>query len=95
MAYEKMEQSFPCRCGQGRMIAEWQEHDTWVSPNRSITWSFNCHNCSTEYEFYRKFASPCYVIRKVDGEKLRSMEDNRAAADALWESIDKAQVPLR
>ncbi len=95
MAYEKMQRSFTCRCGKGRMIAEWEEHDTWVSPNRSITWSFDCPDCTEKYEFYDELASRRYVISKTDAEKLRSLKGDRAASDALWDSIDKVEVPFK
>ena len=51
MAYEKMQSSFPCMCGNGKVIAEWEEHDIlrletgallefWVPQMRSRLRSF-------------------------------------------------------
>jgi len=68
MAYEKMDRAFPCVCGKGKMIAEWEEHDTWPSSNRSIVWRFECLECAVEYEFYHH-----HIVRKRDADKHRAM----------------------
>jgi len=72
MAYEKMERTFPCMCGNGKMIAEWEEHDTWTSPNRHIHWRFECFYCTAEYVFYSPLVG-WYVVRKGDAQKHRAM----------------------
>ncbi len=54
------------------MIAEWEEHDTWPSPNRNIQWSFACPACEAEYEFYGYILGP-YTVRKGDAETHRAL----------------------
>ncbi len=75
------------------MVAQWEEHDTWPSRNRSLDWHWECATCSEQYDFYREL-STWYVIRKADADKLRSLRD-RADEKALWESIDKFEIPFR
>jgi hypothetical protein len=85
MAYEKMERAFGCPCGNGEMIAEWAEHDTWPSPNRSIQWSFACPNCDVEYQFYGHLGVP-HTVRKGDAEKHSELvRQHRAANRELCE----------
>jgi hypothetical protein len=94
MGYETVERSFPCKCGQGKMIGAWQEHNTYPSNNKSITWRFECEACSEQYEFYHELLSQ-YVIRKSEADKLRAVKNDRPATKALGESIEKSAVPYR
>lgn len=75
-----MDRSFPCLCGKGKMLAEWSEHDTWPSPNRSISWSFNCHDCQAKYTFagWRP-----HIVLRADAEKHAALTkaSHKAKAD--------------
>lgn len=76
MGTDRMERNFPCLCGKGDMLAEWSEHDTWPSPNRSIAWSFECADCDAQYEFYGE-----YIIKKTDAAKVRALTAEVLAAN--------------
>ena len=65
MAYEKMDREYPCPCGKGKMIAEWQEHDVYPSGNRLVRWRFECTECSDNYVFRDR-----YIVQK-SGVKTR------------------------
>jgi hypothetical protein len=75
MAYEKMERTFSCMCSNGKMIAEWEEHDTWPGPgpNRNIRWRFECFHCTAEYIFYSPLVGLLYVVGKGDAQKHHAM----------------------
>jgi hypothetical protein len=66
------------------MIAEWEEHDTWPSTNRSITWSFACNNCAAGYEVYSYRGS--YTVQKRDAERHRELlTAYRSASGRVYE----------
>jgi len=79
MGYEQMSSSFDCLCGNGHIVAQWEEHDTYPSPNRHYTWSFQCPACAAEYEFYTYILGP-YIVRKVDVKKHRAIVKNASIA---------------
>jgi hypothetical protein len=79
MGTDKMDRSFPCLCGKGEMLAEWSEHDTWPSPNRSIGWSFQCPDCEAKYVFAGIWTE---IILRTDAEKLAELASESEAAKA-------------
>src|SRR6266436_5664864 len=68
MGYDQMEREFPCPCGKGTILASWEEHDTWPSPNRSIDWAFKCSDCEKQFCFGGLFSAD-YILRLEDAEK--------------------------
>jgi hypothetical protein len=82
-----MERSFPCKCGNGKIIAEWEEHDTWPSSNRCITWRFECDECAAQYVFY--YNPRCCLVRQADADSHRAMIAAREAADSKVYEIAK------
>jgi hypothetical protein len=69
VSHETRERSFPCKCGRGKIVAEWEEHDTWPSSNQSITWHFECDECSDRYTFYDDLGTS--LVRKSDAARDR------------------------
>jgi hypothetical protein len=94
MAYEKMDRSFPCLCGSGEMIAEWEEHDTWPSPNRRIQWSFACANCAAEYEFYSHLVG-LYTVRRGDADRHRELVRQYKSASIRVYEVASAKYEQR
>ena len=76
MAYEKCNREFPCPCGKGVQVAEWEEHDTWVSGNEGATYTLKCPVCAKRLVYFCHGAQQFWV-RKEDKEKL-----DRFAQDA-------------
>ena len=76
MAYEKMERSFPCPCKEGRIVAEWEEHDTWPSPNKYPTYRLECPACNARYSFSRILGYGTCLLLKADEETLGRYETN-------------------
>jgi hypothetical protein len=84
MAYDKFEKPFPCLCKAGQLIAQWEEHDTWPSPNRHYTWYFACEKCAAEYEVYGEFKPA--IVRVEDAKQHRALtEGYRKACSELEE----------
>ena len=79
MGTDRMDRSFPCLCGKGEMLAEWSEHDTWPSPNRSIGWSFQCPDCEAKYVFSGMWTE---IVSRVDAEKYAQLARESSAAKA-------------
>ncbi|HUJ50736.1 MAG TPA: hypothetical protein VLW25_11070 [Bryobacteraceae bacterium] len=75
MAYEKSEHTFPCFCGEGKLIGEWKEHDTWPSSNKYIQWHFDCGSCATEYVF-----KGLHFVRVSDAQKYEALLEEYNAA---------------
>lgn len=71
MAYETMESASPCPCGNGKVIAEWQEHDVYPSSNPYRHWRFECSQCASRYVFYEHMGE--YMVRKTDADEHRAM----------------------
>ena len=88
MGYEKMERAFPCLCGRGRMLAEWQEHDTWPSSSRCIRWHFECPDCAMGYEFVDILGQ--HIVGKGDALEYLTM---RAAYDQAYQRVLDIAVP--
>jgi hypothetical protein len=77
MGYEKFDREFPCPCGKGVQVAEWEEHDTWVSGNEGATYTLKCPDCAARLVFLYHGALQFWV-RKEDKEKLdKYAEDSR------------------
>jgi len=72
MGYDIFERKVPCLCGNGKLIGQWQEHDTWVSSNRHVQWRFGCPACTAEYVFFSPTLQT-YIVRKSDAEKYQAM----------------------
>jgi hypothetical protein len=68
MGTDRFERNFLCLCGKGEILAEWSEHDTWPSPNKSIGWSFICDDCDAKYAF-----SGDVIILRADADKYREL----------------------
>lgn len=75
-----MESSFPCKCGGGNIVAKWEEHDTYPSSNRSITWRFECDECSNQYTFYDDLLGTV-LVRKADAARDRALIATHTAAN--------------
>lgn len=71
MAYDKCEMSFPCLCKAGHLIAEWEEHDTWPSPNKHYSWHFDCEACAAEHTIYGEVKAA--IVRTADAERHQTM----------------------
>ncbi len=67
MAYELVSRGYHCLCGKGKIINEWQEHDTY--PHHHISggdWRIECPECAENFTFDRWYSN---VVRKSTGEK--------------------------
>lgn len=89
MGEDHFERDFECPCKKGTMTASWSEHDTWPSPNRSLSWAFECSDCEKEYCFYDDS-----IIRREDAEKITALrvkveEAKRAVYEAAAQHQDK------
>jgi hypothetical protein len=73
MGYEKFDREFPCPCGQGVQIAEWEEHDTWVSGNEAATYRLKCPECAQRLVHFYNGGLESWV-RKEDKEKVDGLE---------------------
>jgi hypothetical protein len=69
MGYEKFEREFPCPCGKGVQVAEWEEHDTWVSGNEGAEYALKCPDCAARLVYFYHGALQFWA-RKEDKERL-------------------------
>ena len=75
MAYDKFERSFPCPCGNGQVIAEWEEHDTWPGSNRYPTYKLCCDECAQHLCISYVKGRVCLLPREDDEKKRRYEQD--------------------
>jgi hypothetical protein len=79
MGYEKFEREFPCPCGQGIQVAEFEEHDTWVSGNEAATYTLKCPQCAERFtHFYHGVES---WVLKSDKERIDGLEQQIRATE--------------
>ena len=71
MGYETERRTFPCQCGSGKLIGEWEEHDTWPGTSRHIEWRFECPECAGKYVFYPR--TDRHIVQRLDADRLAAM----------------------
>jgi hypothetical protein len=87
MGYEKMERRFPCPCGKGVQVSEWEEHDTWVHGNEGGPYKLECEDCAAQYESYWSVGQGQVWILKEDKGRLDSLESEAKEKQAKLQEI--------
>jgi hypothetical protein len=90
MGYEVVkEQEFPCPCGEGKLVVQLKEHDTWVN-GQSKHWHLVCAVCEPAYSHF----SPNGLIRReAEAEICARMTELRAMKDRVGEKAVARYLP--
>ncbi len=91
MGYEKFEREFPCPCGQGFQVAEWEEHDTWVSGNEGASYRLKCPHCAERLVHFNRWGEQSWVV-KQDKEKIDGLEARIRQMEAKVEKLIRELV---
>ena len=84
MGYEKFEHEHPCPCGKGVQVAEWEEHDTWVSGNEAATYTLRCPDCAQRFVYFYDVGQGYWVL-KEDKQKIDDLEKRIRETEANLE----------
>jgi prefoldin subunit 5 len=97
MGYEKFEHEFPCPCGQGVQVAEWEEHDTWASGNEAATNRLTCPDCAQRLAYFYHAGEGYWVLKedkkKVDTLEIRIQETEATIKKLTAELVQRHEQP--
>ena len=93
MGYEQFDREFPCPCGKGVQVAEWEEHDTWASGNEGATYTLKCPSCAERLTHsYHGGVESCVLKQdkeKIDGFEIRIREMEARIGKLLAELVER------
>lgn len=87
MGYEKMERRFPCPCGKGTQISEWEEHDTWVHGDTIGPFRLECEDCAARYESHWRIVGGQVWVLKEEKNRLDSLESQVMEKEAKLKAL--------